>query len=120
MNLPAIDRVGDIEVAAADSRQQPARPVPWQIWIVVLLLGLEGIGNLFLIPEQPAALFWLLGKVLFITGLLKRWLWVYGIFLAICVIHVVYFLSINPIASVMNLLLILLAASARSFYVSRD
>jgi hypothetical protein len=85
---------------------------------VVVVLGLEGIGNLFSIPGQPAALFWLLAKCLFIVGLLKRWIWVYCLFLAIAVIHVVYFLPISLVASLMNLILVVLAASARRFYVS--
>jgi hypothetical protein len=102
--------------AVSDQAIRPAPPVPWQIWVVIVLLALEGIGNLFSIPEQPAALFWLLGKCLFITGLLKRWIWVYGLFLAFCVLHVIYFLPIQPIASLMNLILIGLAVSARKFY----
>lgn len=106
----------DSASVASEQAACPAPPVPWQIWVVVVLLALEGIGNLFSIPDQPAALFWLLGKCLFITGLLKRWIWVYGLFLAVCVLHVIYFLPVLPIASLMNLILIGLAVSARKFY----
>ena len=48
----------------------PERGVPWQIWIVVLLLVLEGVGSVLSIPHQPAALYWVVAKCLFVTGLL--------------------------------------------------
>jgi len=102
----------------SDQEVSRAPRVPWQIWIVVVMLALEGVGNLLMTPDQPAALYWLLAKCLFITGLLKRWVWVYCLFLAIALIHVVAFLPISPIASLLNLVLILLAGSARGFYVS--
>ena len=40
------------------ARREPEgslREVPWQIWVVVVMLGLEGVGNLLLIPQVPAA-----------------------------------------------------------------
>jgi len=49
------------------------RHVPWQTWVVVIMLGLEGIGDLFTIPTTLIAASWLLAKCLFIVGLLKRW-----------------------------------------------
>lgn len=53
----------------ADS-SDPSPGVPWQIWITVFFLSLEGVGNLLSIPAQPAAARWLAAKVLFITGLI--------------------------------------------------
>ena len=44
--------------------------VPWQIWVVIALLVIEGVGNLLYIPKQPMALLWLGAKCLFILGLL--------------------------------------------------
>lgn len=106
------------EGAVTDREASPTPRVPWQIWIVVVMLALEGVGNLLEILDQPAALYWLLGKCLFITGLLKRWVWVYCLFLAFALIHVVAFLPVSPFVSLLNLVLILLAGSARRFYVS--
>jgi len=106
-NLPSLEH---------GSRSAPH--VPWQIWVVVVVLALEGVGNLLSIPDQPIALFWLLGKCLIITGLLKRWVLVYGLFLALALIHVVAFLPVSLIASLLNLIMVVLAASARKFYVS--
>jgi hypothetical protein len=92
------------------------RDVPWQIWVVVVLLALEGIGNLQSIPQQPRALFWLGAKCLFIIGLLKRWRWVFCLFVIICIIHVLFFLTQAPIAVLMNLALVALVLSAYRFY----
>ena len=83
------------------------------------MLALEGVGNAFAIPEQPVALYWLAAKCLLIVGLLRGWVIVYGLFLAIALIHVVYFLPIQPIVSLLNFLMVCLAASARKFYTDR-
>lgn len=98
-------------------RPKPLARVPWQIWIVVALLFLEGIGNLFSIPDNLANLYWLAAKCVLILGLLKGWLVVYILFLAISIIQVAYFLPVLPIASMINFLMLCLAASARKFYI---
>jgi hypothetical protein len=91
------------------------RHAPWQIWVVVVLLGMEGVGNLLLIPDHPIALYWLSAKVLFITGLLKAWRWVFVLFVVVAAYHVIAFLGMNLIASAMNLTLVGLAISARRY-----
>ena len=53
--------------------------VPWQIWVVVALLSLEGIGNLLAIPSMPIAAVWLFLKCLFVAGLVNRWKWVFAL-----------------------------------------
>ncbi len=93
--------------------------VPWQIWVVVVLLGLEGLGNLLSVLDQPIALYWLLAKVLFITGLLKGWRWVYFLFLIIAGYHVIGFLGINIVAVLVNLLMVGLVFSARSYFFEK-
>ena len=90
--------------------------VPWQIWVVVILLGVEGIANLLSIPDHPIALWWFSAKVLFITGLLKGWTWMFGVFIVVAAIHVVGFLSTMPVASVMNFIMIALVYSARQYF----
>ncbi len=92
------------------------RSVPWQIWVVVAILALEGLGNLFAIPSQPQAAIWLLAKVLFITGLLRRWRPVFVLNLVVAGIHVIYFAFHGPIAALLNLVLLVLVGSAYRFY----
>jgi hypothetical protein len=113
--LPSSDAFGVEHDAGAGG----SPGVPWQIWVVVALLGTEGVGNLLMIPDHPIALYWLLGKVLFIWGLLKGRTWVFVLFLIVAAYHVIGFLEINPVASAMNVLLVTLTLSARRYYFLR-
>jgi nicotinamide riboside transporter PnuC len=91
--------------------------VPWQIWVVVVLLSLEGIGDLLQIPLRPVAAFWLAAKVFFIIGLLRKWKWVYVIFVIVAVLHVVIFAMAGVfLASLINSVLILLVLFAFCSY----
>ncbi len=93
------------------------RNVPWQIWVVVAFLAVEGVlGNLPLIPYYPPAAIWLAAKCLFVVGLLKGWRWVLVLFLVSGVIHVLAFSVQAPFVAFINLVLVLLAASASRFY----
>lgn len=94
--------------------------VPWQIWVVVALLALEGVGNLLYIPRQPIALIWLGVKCLFILGLLKRWRWAFCLFVIIGVIHVLYFLLQAPLVALINLALVVLVLCSYRFYFPRQ
>jgi hypothetical protein len=97
------------------------RRVPLQILVVVVLLGLEGFGNLVQAVDPPIAVDWFTAKVLFITGLLNGWRWVYILFVIIAAQHVIGFWGINFPAVVMNLRLIVLTLSALMFYfLARD
>ena len=96
------------------------RNVPWQIWVVVALLGLEGMSNLLTIPKAPIAAFWLLGKCLFIVGLLKAWKWIFVVFLIIGSLHALFFISQAPGVGLLNLVLVILVASALRFYFPRQ
>ena len=96
------------------------KDVPWQIWVVIALLALEGVGNLSYIPKQPMAMVWLGAKFLFIFGLLKRWRWVFCLFVIIGVIHVLFFLLQAPIVASINLAIVVLALSAYRFYFPSD
>jgi hypothetical protein len=94
---------------------------PWQIWTVVALLSMEGLGNLLAIADTPAAAFWLAAKCLFITGLINRWKWVFALFLIIAGMHVLAINMIGPIGSLMNLILIALVASTyRTFFPPKE
>lgn len=91
--------------------------VPWQIWVVIVLLGLEGIGNLFAIPDNPAAIVWILAKVIFIWGLLKGWKWVFVAFQVIAGVHVLYFTGAGIwMGSLMNAVLMILCFTALRYY----
>ena len=104
-------------VPASSPASRARRPkVPWQIWVVVAMLGWEGIGNLLAIPQQPQAPGWLLAKVLFITGLLRRWRPVYILVLIVAAIHVVYFATVSPVTAILNLVLLMLVGVSHRFY----
>jgi hypothetical protein len=90
--------------------------VPWQIWVVVALLCLEGVGNLLAIPQQPMALIWLGAKCIFVLGLLKRWKWVFCLFVLIGGIHVLYFMLQAPLVALINLVMIAFVFSSFRFY----
>jgi hypothetical protein len=91
--------------------------VPWQIWIVVVLLAVEGVlGNLPAIPQNPHAAIWFAAKCLFIVGLLRRWRWVFVLFLIEGALHVLAFSMQAPFVAFLNLVLVLLAGSALRFY----
>jgi len=114
-----------IKPALASSLEKPSvgsRGAPWQIWVVVAMLALEGIGNLFAIPRQPQAVGWLLAKILFVTGLLRGWRPVFILVLLVSGVHVVYFAvyDSNPMGAVMNFVLILMVASAFRFYFPKN
>jgi hypothetical protein len=83
----------------------------------VALLAIEGIfGNLPLIPQVPKAAIWFAAKCLFIVGLIRAWRWVFVLFLAVGAIHVVGFSAQAPFVAFLNLVLMLLTASALRFY----
>lgn len=107
-----------------DSRTVASGPrsggVPWPIWVVVLLLGLEGVGNLLAIPGQPAAAVWLAAKCLFIAGLIRGWRWVFVLFLVVAGYHVLAFSTLAPFAALLNLAIVLLAASCFRRFFPRD
>lgn len=91
--------------------------IPWQIWAVVAFLAVEGIlGNLPAIPQNPIAVTWLAAKCLFVVGLLRRWRWVFVLYLVIGVIHVLAFAMQAPFIAFLNLVLVFLTASAIRFY----
>ena len=90
--------------------------VPWQIWIVVAFLALEGVSNLLAIPTNPQAITWFLAKCLFLVGLLRGWKWVFALMMVIAGIHVVYFLTLNPLGAILNLVLMALTGSAYRFF----
>jgi len=111
-------QTGDRAASAAGGTFDP-RKLPWQVWVVIAMLALEGLGNLIAIPKQPQALFWLAAKVLFIAGLLRRWRTVYILTMVFAGAHVVHFASPSPVAALLNLILIVLLAYVYRFYFPR-
>lgn len=96
-----------INLSSSDSRMS----VPWQLWVVIVLLALEGIGNLLQIPGVPMAAVWLSAKVFFIAGFLRRWRPAYVLFLPVAALHVVAFALQAPFVALLNLVMLLLVAS---------
>ena len=104
----------DLAVATAPTTWRDA---PWQIWVVVAVLGLEGLlGNLPAIAHNLVALWWLTAKVLFIAGLLNRWRWVFVLNIVVGILHVLAFSTSAPFIAFINLVLVLLVASSMRFY----
>jgi hypothetical protein len=114
-----MDFAGDRDnplIGKGRSNRSP-RNVPWQIWVVIAFLAVEGIlGNLPLIPDYPPAAIWFAAKCLFVVGLLKGWRWVFVLFLVVAVIHVLVFSTQAPFVAFLNLVLVLLAASSLRVY----
>ena len=103
--------------APARPRATSLRDVPWQIWVVVVILAAEGLlSNLPAILKTPIAAFWLLAKCVLILGLLKRWRWVFILCLVLGAIHTLYFSIPAPVVALINLVLVLLVASSLRFY----
>lgn len=107
--------------AASDAVYHSARPkqsiMPWQLWVVSVLLAIEGIlGNLPLIPSHPIAAVWFLWKCLFITGFALRWRPVFVIYLLEGAIHTIGFASSAPSVALINLVMMILVASSVSHF----
>lgn len=95
----------------------PFRTIPWPIWVVVALLSLEGLSNLLSVLSEPRAIVWLASKVLFVTGLLRGWKWVFVLFQVIAGIHVLYFAMQGALTvSVINLIIMILVGTAYRYY----
>ncbi|MGD8499334.1 MAG: hypothetical protein PVJ86_01730 [Phycisphaerales bacterium] len=118
-DLLAAMRKSPIEGASRTvSARKPStlQEVPWQIWVVVAFLAVEGAGNLLTIPEQPLALIWLGAKCIFILGLLKGWKWVFCFFVVSCGMHVLFFMLQAPLVALLNLVMIGFAFCSFRFY----
>ncbi|MEJ2704940.1 MAG: hypothetical protein P8Z79_21085 [Sedimentisphaerales bacterium] len=107
-------------VAGNNNVPSSLQRVPWQIWVVVVVLVLEGINNLFLIPQNPYAITWLAAKTVFIVGLIKGWKWVFFLNVIVGGIHVLYFLIPAPLVALINLVLVVLVISSYRFYFSQN
>ena len=92
------------------------RSVPWQVWVVALLLGLEGVGNILEIPDNSQAAGWLAFKVVSVVGLIRGWRWVYGVTLVVGCLHVLGFAQTNLVAAGLNLVLVGLIASTKRYF----
>jgi hypothetical protein len=96
--------------------QSSLQKVPWQLWVVIGMLSLEGIGNLLAIPNHPEAAGWLAAKCLFITGFVRGWRPTFVLFQIVAGMHVLAFLSFAPMVSLLNLVLMLLVASTLRYF----
>jgi hypothetical protein len=91
--------------------------VPWQLWVVILMLAIEGVGDLMLaLDHNLAAASWLAAKIFFTLGFLYRWKLVYVVFLIIGALHVFGFSTQAPFIAFLNLVLVLLVASTLRYF----
>ncbi len=94
---------------------------PWQLWVVIVLLAVEGVGNLFAIPSMPIAGLWLATKILSIAGLIRRWRIVLVLFVVVVAFHVLEFAVVAPFVAFLNLLILILVISQfRKFFPLHD
>lgn len=99
--------------------QTPAftlRDVPWQIWVVIAMLSLEGLGNLLIIPSLPIAAFWLICKIFYVVGFIRRWRVAFVLFCIVAGLHVFYFAGIAPFVAFLNLVILVLALTQFRLY----
>ena len=92
--------------------------VPWQLWAVIALLAVEGVGNALQMFAVPMAAVWLAAKVLFFVGFIRRWRPVYVLFIVLSALHVIGFAASAPIIALLNLVLLLLVASQYRWFFS--
>ncbi len=105
----------------SENHAKSLKEVPWQVWVAVAILGVEGIlNNLPAIPQMPIAAVWLAAKCFFILGLLKGWKLVFVLSLIFGSIHVLAFSVHAPIIALLNLVLLLLIASTIRFYFPKN
>jgi len=90
--------------------------IPWQIWIVVVLLALEGVDDVLSMSDLFVAAFWIAAKCLFIVGLTRRSKCVFVLFLIIAAFHVLVFSSQAFFTAFVNLALFVLTFSAVRHY----
>ena len=103
--------------AKKSSFRDRLRELPWQLWVVVGLLALEGIGNFIAMITQPIAAVWLGAKIIIITGFFLRWKAIFVLSLLLSALHVAAFLRAAPIIASLNLVcFILVAMSFRHFF----
>jgi serine/threonine protein kinase len=101
---------------SAQKRAKSWSAVPWQIWVVIAFLIIEGMGNLSTLSTNPQAIIWVSAKCLFIVGLFRGWKWVFVLFQVEGIIHFLHFLPLSPQGAAINLLLIVLCGTAYRFY----
>lgn len=132
----------DNQILARDELSPGARLLrraPWQIGLVVVVLAIQGIQGFVrylplivvnpkvaieVIPEEAV---WFAFKCLFIVGLVRRWRWVFVLFLVVTAFTVVttapIFLfapSLFEHSYFVNLVLVILTASAQRFYFPKE
>jgi len=92
---------------------------PWQVWVVIVLLALEGVCNLIAIPDNPMNIAWIVAKCVFIYGLYNLHRWAFVVFCVIAALHVVGFAASAPVVAAINLfLIVMLATCFRRFFPS--
>lgn len=95
-------------------------PVPWQLWVVIAVLVMNGIGNAMQISARPIAAAWLAANALFVFGLIRRWRLIYVLFVLVSASFMIWIAPSDPFSGLMALVLLLLVASQyRWFFPTR-
>ena len=93
---------------AASSQPIYQERLPWQLWAVIALLSLEGVGNLLSIPALPISAFWLVCKIVFVWGFIARSRVVFVLFCFVALLHVLAFAAPAPFVAFLNLFMVIL------------
>lgn len=96
--------------------RSPANLVPWQIWTVAAVLGVDALGDLILAFENPFAATGFAWKSLVAFGLLRAWRPVFVLFLPLASAFVLLYASSAPVYALTNLAMLLLVGSSMRFF----
>lgn len=119
--LEAIHKQPQSEFNMNHSKESyPFKSIPWQLWVIIAILAYAGIGDFLIMFDQPQAMLWFVYKVVTIIGLIKGWKWVFVLFLIFGGIHVVFFALTSPVVSLINLVLVILAWTARKYFFDQQ
>jgi len=96
-----------------------SREIPWQVWLVALLLAFAAVHNLTHVPS-PKIFIYVAFKCGFIVGLLKGVRWVYVLLVVGYALTTIVLLILSPISTAvmtgLYLLKIGLLLSSHRFY----
>jgi serine/threonine protein kinase/predicted esterase len=93
--------------------------VPWQIWIVAVLLLANACRVAPFVPDDSMATIWFATSCLFVVGLVARWRWVFVLFLLEFAVLSFGIGMEDPFAALPTLAMVVLTASAWRFYFAK-
>ncbi len=93
--------------------------VPWQIWIVAVLLVANARRVAPFVPDDSMATIWFATSCLFVVGLAAGWRWAFVLFLLEFTVLSFGYGMADPFAALPTLAMVVLTASAWRFYFAK-